>query len=167
MDRKSSGNSILKRKTAARAAAALVLAIFLFGLLGGSASGGFPWGNGFPWGSGMPGGAVRAWASETGAAEDAQGAGTQSGGAGSRESGLTIEVVEELSIDDQVVIEDGEIPLAAFSEAPADAGPRHAAMMGLVLVAAAAYSAYFDRREKELFELRREAARAQKQRDEQ
>ena len=84
------------------------------------------------------------------------------GADGTGQDGLTIEVVEELSIDDQIIIEDGEVPLASFSEAPVDAGARHAAMMGFVLLCAGAYTIYFDRREKRLFELRRQAARAQK-----
>ena len=84
-------------------------------------------------------------------------------GADTPQGGLTIEVVKELSIDDQIIIEDGEIPLANFSEAPAKAGPRHAAMMGIVLLAEAGYTIYFDRREKRLFVLLREAALAQKE----
>ena len=41
-------------------------------------------------------------------------------GDGIQQGGLTIEVVEELSIDDQIIIDDGEIPLANYSEASAD-----------------------------------------------
>lgn len=78
------------------------------------------------------------------------------------DSGLVIEVVGEHSIDDEVVIEDEEVPLAMFGEEPADAGPVHAAMMALVLCCSIGYVLYFRRYEEKLFLLRREAARAQK-----
>lgn len=78
------------------------------------------------------------------------------------DDGLVIEVVGEHSIDDEVVIEDEEVPLAMFGEEPADAGPVHAAMMALVLFCSIGYVLYFRRYEEKLFRLRREAARAQK-----
>ena len=77
-------------------------------------------------------------------------------------SGLVIEVVEELSIDDEIIIEDEEVPLAMFSEEAEDPGPRHAVMMGIVFCCAAGYVLYFRRYDEKLFVLRREAARAQK-----
>lgn len=87
-----------------------------------------------------------------------------SAGAGEEDT-LTIEVVGEHSIDDEIIIEDEEVPLAMYTDVPADAGPRHAVMMGSVLICVIGYTVYFDRREKRLFELRREAARAQKEAD--
>jgi hypothetical protein len=78
-------------------------------------------------------------------------------------SGLEIEVVGEYSIDDEIIIEDQEVPLALPEEKPAENGTRHAAMMGLVFCCAAGYVLYFHRYEERLFGLRREAARAQKQ----
>ena len=84
-------------------------------------------------------------------------------GSGPQGAGLQIQVVEELSIDDEMIIEDEPVPLAMFTDKPAQAGPRHAAAMGLVLAASIGYTVYFDLREKKLFALRREAALAQKQ----
>ena len=80
----------------------------------------------------------------------------------SGDSGLSIVVVEDISVHDQIVIEDEGIPLAEYSEGESDAGVRHAVMMGVVLFAVIAYAIYFDRRDKKLFELRQEAARARK-----
>lgn len=82
---------------------------------------------------------------------------------GGDSSGLEIEVVGEYSIDDEIIIEDQEVPLAMPEEEPAESGTRHAVMMGLVFCCAAGYVLYFHRYEEKLFGLRREAAKAQKQ----
>lgn len=79
------------------------------------------------------------------------------------EGGLSIEVVEKLSIDDQITIEEDQVPLAAFDRGPAPAGGRHVGMMGLVLLASLGYTFYVDRSEKKLFALRLEAAGARRE----
>ena len=74
--------------------------------------------------------------------------------------GASIEVVGEISIDDEIIIEDGEVPLAMFEEeAPVQSRGR-IAMMAAVLFATIGYAVYFDRYEEKLFRLRQEAARA-------
>lgn len=76
-----------------------------------------------------------------------------------QKSTATMEVsAAAFSAEEGIVIEEPGVPLAF----PENAGPRHAFMMGLLLLCAVGYSIYFDRYEKKLFELRREAARAQK-----
>lgn len=88
--------------------------------------------------------------------------GRSSTGTKEEEGSLTIEVVGEMSIDDQIIIEDEMVPQAMFSEKPADAGPRHAVLMGCVLLGVLGYTAFFDRYDEKLFLLRREAALSQK-----
>lgn len=84
-------------------------------------------------------------------------------GAGGTGSEFSIEVVEELSIDDQVMINDEQVPLASFDRGPTPAGNRHAIMMGVVFLTALGYAVYVERHEKKLHALRMEAARAQKE----
>lgn len=75
--------------------------------------------------------------------------------------GALIEVVGEISIDDEIIIEDGEVPLAMFEEREEPVQSRgRIAMMAAVLFATIGYAVYFDRYEEKLFRLRQEAARA-------
>lgn len=86
-------------------------------------------------------------------------AGGEQGGAS---GDLSIEVVGQHSIDEEIIIEDSEVPLAMYSSASSGDGLRHAVMMGAVLLCVIGYTLYFDRREKKLFDLHREAALEQK-----
>lgn len=78
----------------------------------------------------------------------------------SEDTGLSIVVVEDISVHDQIIVEDEAVPLANFSEKKADDGFQHAVMMGIVLIAVISYTIYFDRRDKKMFELRQKAVRA-------
>ena len=71
---------------------------------------------------------------------------------------ITIEVVEDIPAADIV---EQELPLAAGPNTASADAARHAAMMGVVLLATIGYAVYFGRYDKKLAELRIEAAQAE------
>lgn len=71
---------------------------------------------------------------------------------------LVITVVEEIPAEE---IPDNAVPLAPLPETASRSGWRHAALMGLALLAVIAYVWYFSRYERKLFLLRRQAVRAE------
>ena len=71
---------------------------------------------------------------------------------------ITIEVVGEIPAED---ISEQELPLAAGPNTEATDAARHAAMMGVVLLATIGYAVYFGRYDKRLADLRLEAAKAE------
>ena len=71
---------------------------------------------------------------------------------------ITIEVVEDIPAAD---ITEQELPLAAGPNTESADAARHAAMMGVVLLATIGYAVYFGRYDRKLAELRLEAAQAE------